>query len=220
MSYRMFVLTVIAITAVNGSLTRAAIIRVEDTTLQANTAGQIVRILGSYEGPPALAALDGVNFSVLLGRGGPDLGLPGNITGPAITGINLKPVGGVLSGFTSAQNEIDLGGLTQIVQADLLRADADVPITGAFTDQLLAELIVDTTGFASGTFQVALQDSDLGVTSTFLGGVGGSLPTTLQSGSLTISAVPEPGTVGLLACTSCILVGARVRRRWSRREST
>ncbi len=195
--HRLF-FVVLAWCAVTSSSRADIILRVEDTNLIANTPNQVVRILGTYDGTPP--PLDGVSLSVLIGLGGPDPmlgplpGLPGNIDGPNITSINLKPIGGELSSFSSAQ--IIGSPRDQLIQASLLRADADSPRSAAFTGQLVGLLTVDTTGITSGQYRVDLQNATLGITSSYLGGAGGTVATSLSFG--TVNVVPEPTSLAMI----------------------
>lgn len=207
---------VMLLTLASSPLHADLILRVEDTNLQANTPNQLVRIIGTYDG--TLPAIDGILLNVLIGLGGPDpmLGpLPGNVDGPNITSINLKPVAGALSAFTSSQL-INLQ-LDQLIQVELLRADADARIMAPFTNQLVAELFVDTTGVEAGAYQVALDNGDLGIFSNFLGGAAGTLATTLNSGTLYV-AVPEPGNLLMLSILGTAFV-ARFRSRKMQRKT-
>ncbi len=204
------VLAVVLLSVVSSPLHAAIILQIENTGLQANTPNQLVRILGTYDG--TLPAVDGILLNVLIGLGGPDASLgplPGNVDGPNITSINLKPAAGALSAFTSSQ-VLNLQ-TDQLIQVELLRADANAPISAPFTNQLVAELLVDTTGVAAGAYQVDLANGSLGISSNFLGGVGGAIATTLNSGTLNVAAVPEPGSLLLLSIVGIAVVAHRWR---------
>lgn len=205
------VLSVVLLSLMSAPLHAAIVLQVENTTLQQDTPNQRVRILGTYDG--TLPAVDGIFLNVLIGLGGPDpqLGpLPGNVDGPNITSINLKPAAGALSTFTSDQ-VVNLHR-DQLIQAELLRADSNAPISTPFTNQIVAEFFVDTTGVAVGEYQVDLENADLGISSNFLGGEAGTIATMLNSGTLNVAAVPEPGSLLLLSIAGTA-VAARVRSR-------
>jgi hypothetical protein len=194
-----------AIFALPSSLNASLALQIENKQLLQNTPNQVVRILGTYDG--SLPALNGVEFSIFIGRGGPDLlaplpGLPGNVDGPNITSINLKPTGGVFSGFTVGQTVAT--SLSQFIQADIITDST--PLSTAFTDQLVALLIVDTTGVPLGAYEADLENTTLGARSTFLGGLDGARLTTLLSGTLTVIAVPEPGTILMLSLAGILTI--------------
>ena len=189
------------------SALNAQVMRAEHATLAPNTPGQSFRIFADFAADGD--AIDGALLDVFIAKGG-DLGDPAGQPGPKIESINLQPVGGVLSAFSSSQNVAQLEN--QFVEADILRAASDDGISSAFDDQLLAVVTVDTTGFFDGTFSVDLENSGFGIASTFTGGSSGTIPTTLMSGSISIP-VPEPSALAMLFATAAGTVAVRRPRR-------
>jgi hypothetical protein len=110
----------------------------------------------------------------------------------------------------------DPPGLEVLQSVEFSDDNLNVPIG---TDQLLAQLIIDTTGFAAGQWALDLVHSGFGQLNLFVveRGIEIPLPVTLVSG--TISIVPEPASWTLSCLSLCALVGLNVvgRRRIARR---
>ena len=203
------VITALLILIGAASTLDAQVMRAEHVTLAPDTPGQSLRIFADF--PGGGDAIDGALIDLFIAKGG-DLGDPDGRSGPRIEGIDLQPTGGVLSAFSSTQNTAQLE--QQFAEADILRAGGDAAISEAFDNQLLAVVTVDTTGFFDDTFSVDLENQLFGVASTFNGGQGGTIPTTLVSGSITI-LVPEPSAFAMLLVSA---VGTVVLRRPRRRR--
>jgi hypothetical protein len=98
-------------------------------------------------------------------------------------------------------------------------AFGDTTLSGTVSDtssgSVLAFLRFDTTGFTSGTWPVALDNSALGgtdVTKFTLSGAGNPMPT-LAAGSITIQAIPEPATLALAVLGGIPVLAWSARRR-------
>ena len=214
--YRHLLAAVAALLLIAGSSTslEAQVIRAESVTLAPNTSGQFFPIFADFSGGGD--PIDGVLLDVFIAKGG-NLGDPEGRTGPRVEAIDLQPTdaaygfgNGVLNGFSTGHNVAQLE--SQFVEADILRGANDAAIADAFENQLLAVLTIDTTNISSGTFAVDLENQNFGVASTFNGGQGGAIPTTLVSGSIAIT-VPEPSALGMLFLTTAGTIAFRRRRR-------
>jgi hypothetical protein len=75
--------------------------------------------------------------------------------------------------------------------------------------QNLLRLVIDTTGFSSGTYALKLSNTDYGVNSSYQN-TSGEQFLSIPDGSITI--VPEPATAGILASGALLLTGLRRRR--------
>jgi hypothetical protein len=132
-------------------------VEVGSHTLRANTPNQRIDLFVS--GGQLVAGLD---LYAQVGDGGPErtmLGLAAGQDGPAITHVELKQ-GTIFSNVPDAVT--NLGSLPQVASWSVSLADGG----SVAADGLLATLIVDTTGFFDGTWDLRLQnvlpDYDLG----------------------------------------------------------
>jgi hypothetical protein len=80
---------------------------------------------------------------------------------------------------------------------------------GSPAAQNLLRLVIDTTGFASGTYPLKFSNTDYGINSSYQN-TGGEQFLNVTDGSITI--VPEPATAGVLASGALLLTGLRRRR--------
>ena len=138
---------VLALSALSAaSVSAEPIIVVGDHSLLPNTPGQKISISISGDNN-----ITGINFYAQVGDGGPELAdysLPPGIDGPAITGVDLDPPGGI---FDGKGTQTDLPGIPQVAISTF-----DVTTGTVLGDGLLAELTLDTTGFTSGTWDLLL----------------------------------------------------------------
>jgi hypothetical protein len=178
-----------------GIASAAPIITVGAHNLLPNTPNQPVTI--SVSGGDAV---QGVNFEVQVADGGPEagaaLGNGSHIDGPSIQSVDI------LTGTIFGPNNTGPGGaggvVPQFYEATTTTASSTVSANG-----LLATILLDTTGFTSGTFELRLANTVNGTTD-FSG-----VPATITNGS--VSIVPEPGTLGLAGVG--IASGLLARRR-------
>jgi hypothetical protein len=75
--------------------------------------------------------------------------------------------------------------------------------------QNLVKLVIDTTGFSSGTYALKLSGTDYGINSSYQN-TGGEQFLNIEDGSITI--VPEPATAGVLIGASVLGIATRRRR--------
>jgi hypothetical protein len=155
-------------------------------TLAPNTPNQQVQLF--VAGSDAIEAL---NFNAQIADGGPELG--GVIDGPVITSADI--VNGTIfnNRSTGQQNP---GSFPQLAIRTTTTAGGTVAGPG-----LLATLVIDTTGFTSGTYALKLFDTLNGPTDFAL------TPVTITDGSI---VVPEPSCTWLFAVP--MLLSARRRR--------
>ena len=152
-----------------------------------------------------------------------------DVADPNITGFNLRaqlgdglgaqpePIftevdysSGLFAGLPVTITGGPLAGNEQFIQGSVVfnnTGDAVAP------NGLLATVTIDATGFGAGeTFDFLVAGTDIGQDSDLILSGGGSLVPTIANGTITISAIPEPGTA------SCLLaVGAAIACRRRRR---
>ena len=184
--------------------TQAGFILVGQHELLPNQANQIINILAQPMFAGELAP--GLNLNFVLDDGGSVVGgIDGNA--PLITAINLKPVGGLFAGIPDSQ--------TIVFQSPELYQLTIAPTNVAnrpeiTSNVLLAQITFNTSGLTSGNWVLNL-DGLPGVglpKSDFAGS-----PTTVFNGSISIAAVPEPGSGCVLLLTA---VGLLLRGRTKR----
>jgi hypothetical protein len=142
-------------------------------------------------------AVEGLNLYVGVGDGGALLGGTDG-SAPAITGLDI--VTGTIFGANNTGQQTP-NQTVQFWSASTTTNSGSVSASG-----LLATIIVDTTGFTAGNsydLMLASYPAATGVPDSDFGGV----PGTFINGTLTI--VPEPGALGLLAA----LAGAALLHR-------
>ena len=178
-----------------------ATITVGDHLLQPNQANQSISILISGGDQ-----VKGLNFYLQVGDGGPELAnydLPAGTPGPKITSVDLK-TGTIYQSVTDVASVLE-----SIPQVATLSFPISTPGVSVTADGLLATVVLDTTGFFSGTFPLLMNgvlnfpEIDGPYTSDFEG-----IVPTIVNGSITI--VPEPTGVSLLLLTGA-LMARRVR---------
>ena len=189
---------------------RAAIfITVGNYLLAPNTAGQTIDIFVSGNGLNGDATVAGVNFIAQVGDGGPEianapLNCPAGTVAPTITGVDLK-TGTIFAGVSDSP--VDQGSLPQVVAWSLANS---IPANDPSPNGKLVTLTIDTSGFNSGSWPLALSgvlSCAGGYTTDFSG-----LNATIINGSIT---VPEPATYAGMFGALC-LAGAAVTRKFRR----
>ena len=106
-------------------------------------------------------AVSGVNFYAQVGDGGPELvdfGLPAGVDGPTITSAELK-TGTIFAAV--ADEQFDSPGIPQVNISSLGISAQGITVSA---NGLLATLVIDTTGFFSGNWDLQLVDVLAGVT--------------------------------------------------------
>jgi hypothetical protein len=198
------------------SLTQAASIDVGNHQLLPNTPNQKIALY--VTGGDAIAAAD---LLIQIGDGGPErVNFPPLTAGTDAPGVPLpiglpnanleNPTFGPDTGiFASTPNggQFDgLGGsIPQLIGLSILTDTGTVAANG-----LLATLMIDTTGFTSGTWDLMLKDTLAGNT-VFWSESANQVPLTIVNGSLTI--VPEPTAIVLVLTASLGLFALRRRAK-------
>lgn len=183
----------------------AIVVTAGNHVLAANTPGQVINILITATAGEAVHSMDftaGVNGGVA--------------PAPIIADTNLNGAGTLFDASVNASTVFNFGpgfeppGLEVFQHVDFDTDNLNVPIG---TDQLLAQLIIDTSGFAAGQWALDLVHSGFGQLTLFSdeGELGVALPATLVSG--TISIVPEPASWVLGCLSLCALVAVNATRR-------
>jgi hypothetical protein len=158
-----------AVPQVQGAIT----IEVGDHLLVPNMAGQTIEIRVSGGD-----AVEGLNLDVQVGDGGAELG--GTQDGPVITGADVL-TGTIFSGNNTGQR--NPGSYGQLAIRSTTTASGTVEATG-----LLVTITVDTTGFASGAWNLRLSGTLNGDTD-FAG-----VSATIVNGTITVGLKPAIAT--------------------------
>ena len=205
------------------------VINAGDHVLQANTANQTIPIFAFFTSSAAhsVTSTGGLQFNVRLGDGA---GVAGSA--PVFQGASV-PAAGTQTGiqfagtiWDGAQVDIagtapvDLGGGTVADQFGSMGISFITNSNFRALDagpQLVAKLIIDTTGVSSGTFAITLDGAELGKT-YFQSATDVNLAnnTIINNGRFIVS-VPEPSTLVMIGCAS--LAGMAIRRRIAKSHS-
>lgn len=145
--------------------------------------------------------VDGLELDLQIGDGGVDLG--GSSQGPTITGIDL--INGTIF-ENSSPNQADVVGFSRARQSTV---DTASKIT---SDGLFATVTFDTTGVLPGDYPLLLTGVAGAFDTTFFDGVS-PVSATIPNGVLSVTAIPEPGSFGLLAIVGLVGVSANRQRR-------
>jgi hypothetical protein len=190
---------------VAGASQAAIIVTAGNHVLQPNTPGQAINILITATEGEAVHSMDfaaGIN-----GGGGP---------APIITDIDVNGAGSLFDTSVNTSMVFTFGpgfdppGLEVLERVEFDSDDLNVPIG---TNQLLAQLIIDTTDFAAGQWALDLLHTGFDQLSLFAieEGLSVALPVTLVSGTITI--VPEPASWALCCLSLGVLVATNAARR-------
>lgn len=200
----MRILSAAALMALASSSSQAGFILAGNHTLVANQANQVINILAS---PTVLGEMaPGLNLNFVVDDGGSIVGGVDN-NAPKITSINLKPIGGLFASIPDLQsNVLATQKLYQVTIAPTNVANRPV-IT---TNVLLAQVTLDTTGLATGSWILDLDGLPTrGLPSSDFAGVA----TTVNNGTVSINAVPEPNSLTAMGLVGIIAAVSRFRRR-------
>ncbi len=221
----------LAIIYVCGPTTFAATITIGDPinhtiSLLPNTPNQTVPIMISGTDTNVV----GLDFFVIVGDGGPQLaqwsiGLPAGTSAPDFANlpgdVNITGTGTIFAGVNTGAFDLFAGNgppgpyYGSLPQAAAYETNTLNPSTHVTDNGVLAYLTFDTTGFTSGTWPLALNDTALGgsdYTDLVLSDSSIIVPTVL-GGQITI--VPEPSTVllgGLAMGFAALYLGRRRQR--------
>ncbi|MFK7736659.1 MAG: PEP-CTERM sorting domain-containing protein [Pirellulaceae bacterium] len=149
-----------------------------------NTPNQVVQLFAS--GIADEGGVNGFELDIQIGDGGEDLG--GSDVGPVFASVDLET--GTVWDESSTQDDVQVFPLARqstIEGPSLLNTDG---LIGSFT--------IDTTGFAGTELEFRMTGVADVFDSTFFRG-GDPISTTAPNGRIRISAVPEPGSLALLA---------------------
>ena len=187
------------------------VITAPDTNLLPNKANQEVEIIisGSID-------LAGLNFSLIIGDGFPDI--PGSsIDSPTITSVDL--IGSESPTiFTGNNNGQDIPeNRPRAYQASVVTDTGTVSGSG-----LLATVTIDTTGYLSGTYDLTLTgDADNDFSGLeIIDALSVVLPSTVHNGSITVTSVPEPESVAVVAGFGLLLLTVTRKRKAPRARSS
>jgi hypothetical protein len=165
--------------ALSGSWPAGVLIDLPEISLLPNTTNQSLDVLVENSGDPL--RVTGIGFNLQVADGGPAAG--GLILGPAITSVDL------MSGTIFASNNIGLSGsgsiVPQIYERGTLTASGSVSLPSGRSK--LATIILDTTGFSSGTYVLTLNTLNGPTKYTTL---GSDYFPVLVEGSLTVGLHP------------------------------
>jgi hypothetical protein len=186
--------------------------------LQPDTPNQQVQIfVGGGE------AIKGVTLSIYTGDGGPDIGA--KIAAPEITAVDLFSDGSIFSGNNSGYLVNQPVSLTagakasQVWEASTQTQSGTVTLGTVNSTSLLAVLTIDTTGFKSGKYALAVDNA--ASPTLFSTSSGAAVVPTVTDGVLEINNVtgfvtpdiPEPASLGLLGlCVPALLLRRRTRQ--------
>jgi hypothetical protein len=185
-----------------GALKGSIWIDLPETTILADTAGQIFEVWVQNDGSASIE-VTGIGFNVQVSDGGPPAG--GSITGPAITSVDI------FTGTAFASNNNGPSGtgsiVPQVYERGTLTDSGTVTLPTGLSK--MATVVMDTTGFKTGTFSLTLDTRNGPAKFTTM---AGDLYPGLIDGSVTL--VPEP--VSGICCIGAILLvyaGMRGNRR-------
>jgi hypothetical protein len=193
-----------ALMIMGASASAALLIDFGDQTLLPNTPGQSVAITISNDGAPV--PLGAFELFIQVADGGPEWAA-GSIPGPRIEAVNL------LTGTPFESNNLggQFGSLDNLPQRQFWGVVGS-PTLPTGSDQLLATVTFDTTGFDAGTWDVFLTGSPL-PTSRLLNPQSDPYAVTIMNGTLTV--VPEPSATA--TAIGCLLLSGLLARTAMRR---
>ncbi len=216
-----FLLTVCVFAANIGtaSTSRAdLILSIGDIDLQPNLANQTVSVFARFSSSVAapIPTVGGLQLNVRLGSG---TGTPGTApvfqgaaAGTSLGGISFD--GTLWDGSAVDISRDPLTGFAQYASAGIsFVSNSDLRTLGS-ADQLVAKLIIDTSGVNSGTFVVDLNDGDLGP--SYFQSIADERLTSstfASNGLIRIVAVPEPCSLVLTVLSAICLSLSRRRVR-------
>jgi hypothetical protein len=170
----------------------------------------------------------GMDFFVIVGDGGPQLaqwsiGLPAGTPAPDFSNlpanVNITGTGTIFAGVNTGAFDLFAGNgppgpyFGSLPQAAAYETNTLTPSTHVTDNGVIAYLTFDTTGFTSGTWPIALDDTSLGGTdhTDLVLSNGSVIVPTVLGGQITI--VPEPSSIllGGLAVAMAALHLARTR---------
>lgn len=183
----------LAVVAGSVSVSRGAAIVVGHHELYSNLPNQKIQLFVTGGD-----AVEGLNFNLQIGDGGPDLG--GLTSGPRITAVDLL-TGTIFDGNNTGEQ--DPGSYPQLALRTTTTSTGTVSAQG-----LLATITIDTTGYFMGTWPLSLSDTLNGPTD-FAGHSAAITNGTLQ----VTTVVPEPSLAMFSAAVFLLPLGRRRNRR-------
>lgn len=159
-----------------------------------DTPGQTIEIFVSGG-----QAVQGLNFNLQIADGGPEAG--GSIDGPVIESVDL------FAGTIFQSNNTGLGSGNGVLVPQVAFFSTTTQSGTVSADGLLATVLIDTSSFFEGSFDLVL--SETVNSSTNFGSTDPDLTPVIVDGQITI--VPEPVTMLSLGIGSLALVVSRRR---------
>lgn len=212
------------------TLRATEIVNVGNHLLLPNTPNQEIDIFVTNDRATSVN-LQGLSFYVQVADGGPVLGaiLGDNehIIGPGITGTVITPP----EIFSVMNDGVQDGNPGQVFGKQIISLDLETSQNHTFIAQpglstvLLGAIMVDTTGFFSGSWSLAMNNTLIGP--TFITGWGNvtdplspsdPIGELITDGSISI-ATPEPASVVLGALAIAGLTIVSIRKRRARRSA-
>ena len=185
----------------------APLITVGEHELLPETADQTIEIHVSGG-----QAVSGINLLAQVGDGGPELGdilgLAPGTPGPRITGVDLKPDGGIFADVPDSPQDEQMIPQVADFRLALAAPGATVPAEG-----LLATLTIDTTGLDLDPAELP-QTWDLRLSGVMPDFGDGPFTTDFADGSAEIdngslTVIPEPASLALLGVGGLMLLRRR-----------
>jgi len=149
-------------------------IDVGDHVLAPNTAGQVIQITATSDNPTA-DQVTGFKTNAQLGDG------TGEMAEPVFE--NLDYADSIWTEFARTEVGGPVAGAEQFAQGSVVFNTSGDSVAA---DGLTVTLVIDTTGFASGQFDLKFKETQIGDDSVFIAEGGGDISAVITNGTITI----------------------------------